>query len=164
MTDIITIDLPKEITEQIDRLVAKVPADYKKAAVVGALHIVQKYNNGWLSKNLLEKLANYLDIPKIKIYEIASFYNIFQLKPIGKYKIAVCTNLSCMLCGCKNIAEYLKNKLNINFEETTKDYKFTLQSLDCVAACDNAPVIMVNDQSFNNVTIDIVDDILSGLT
>lgn len=164
MIDIIAIDLPKEVTDQIDIWIAKFPTNYKQAAVIPALTIVQKYNNGWLSKNLLEKVADYLDMPKIKVYEIANFYNIFELKPIGKYKISVCTNLSCMLCGCKNIVEYVKNKLNINVEETTKDLKFSLRSLDCVAACDNGPVIMVNNKCFNNVTIDLVDEILSGLT
>lgn len=164
MSDIITVNLPKEITDQIDVWVEKFPANYKQAAAIAALTIVQKYNNGWLSKNLLEKVADYLDIPKIKIYEIVNCYNIFSLKPTGKYKIAVCTNLSCMLCGCKSIVEYLKNKLNINFDETTKDLKFSLRSLDCVAACDNGPLIMVNNQYFNNVTIEMVEEILSGLT
>lgn len=164
MSDKITIPLPTEITCKIDEWLLKFPIPYnKQAAIIPALTIVQKYNNGWLTENLLDAVAAYLSIPRVKVYEVANFYNSFDLKPIGKYKIGICTNLSCMLCGCKKITEYITNKLNINFGETTKDFKFTLKSLECLSACDKAPVMLINDQHFENLTIEMVDEILSGL-
>ncbi|MGD0466499.1 MAG: NAD(P)H-dependent oxidoreductase subunit E [Gammaproteobacteria bacterium] len=159
----IAIELPLEITSEIDAWILKFPKQHKKSAIIAALTIVQQYNGGWLSKELLNAVANYLEIPKIAVYEVASFYSMFELKPVGKYKICVCTNVSCMLCGCKEIASHLKNKLNLNFGESSKDFKFTLKEVECLAACDKSPVMQINGKYFENVTIDVIDKILAEL-
>ena len=123
------IDLPLEVTSKIDTWILKFPNGRKKSALIAALTIVQEHNNGWLSRELLDAVAAYLELPKIAVYEVASFYSMFELKPVGKYKICVCTNVSCMLCGCKKIVSHLKNKLNLDFGQTTKDSKFNLKEI-----------------------------------
>ena len=163
MTEVAIIDLPLEITSQIDTWLLKFPKQHKKSAIIAALTIVQQYNNGWLSKDLLDAVAMYLEVPKIAVYEVANFYSMFELKPVGKYKICVCTNVSCMLCGCKSIITYLKNKLNLNFGETSKDLKFSLKEVECLAACDKSPVMQINGKYYENLTVKIIDEILEGL-
>jgi len=124
---------------------------------------LQRHNNGWLSQGLLDAVAVYLELPTIAVYEVATFYSMFELQPVGKYKICVCTNLSCMLCGCKEVVAHLKNKLDVDFGEVTKDGKFSLKEVECIAACDKAPVIEVNGKQFKNVTTQSVDEILVSL-
>ena len=157
------INLSAEMISEIEEWILKFPAKQKRSAVIAALTIVQRHNNGWLSQGLLDAVAVYLELPTIAVYEVATFYSMFELQPVGKYKICVCTNLSCMLCGCKKIVSHLKNKLNLDFGQTTKDSKFTLKEIECIAACDKAPVIQVNGKYFENVTIESVDQILAEL-
>jgi NADH-quinone oxidoreductase subunit E len=130
----------------IDTEVAKYPADQKRSAVMGALRIAQQ-EKGWLAPETIETVADYLGIPAVAAYEVATFYNMYNLKPVGKYKLTVCTNLPCALQGSVDAAEYLQQKLGIKFGETTADGKFTLQEGECMGACGDAPVVLVNNHS-----------------
>ena len=137
--------LTKESLTRIDREIAKYPAEQKQSAVMAALAIAQE-EIGWLPKEAIEEVANYLEMPPMAAYEVATFYNMYDLKPVGKYKITVCTNLPCMLSGGIDAGEYLQNKLGIGFNETTADGKFTLKEGECMGACGDAPVMLVNNR------------------
>ena len=127
------------------REVGKYPADQKQSAVMAALAIAQE-ELGWLPSEAIEFVANHLGMPPIAAYEVASFYNMYDLKPVGKHKLTVCTNLPCMLSGGVDAAEYLKKKLGIDFNETTPDGKFTLKEGECMGACGDAPVMLVSNR------------------
>ena len=137
--------LNAESLKRIDREIAKYPAEQKQSAVMAALAIAQE-EHGWLSSDSIEFVANYLGMAPIAAYEVASFYNMCDLKPVGKYKLTVCTNLPCMLSGGVDASEYLKAKLGIGFNETTLDGKFTLKEGECMGACGDAPVMLVNNR------------------
>ena len=136
--------LSQESQKQIDREVAKYPAEQKQSAVMAALAIVQM-ERGWLSNEIIEAVANHLGMAPMAVYEVASFYNMYDLAPVGKYKITVCTNLPCALSGGVHAADYLKQKLGIGFNETTADGRFTLKEGECMGACGDAPVLLVNN-------------------
>lgn len=155
--------LPKHICDQIDIWIAKFPADKKKSAVLMALRIVQD-EYGYLYKELLDKVASYLELPYVAVYEVASFYSMYKLKPTGKYHLKVCNSISCMLCGSGNIVSYLEKKLNIKRGETTEDGLFTLDYAECLGACCGGPVLIVNDKHYHeNMTEDTIDKILDSL-
>ena len=130
---------------RIDREVAKFPADQKQSAVMAALAIAQD-QHGWLSSAVMDDVAKYLGMPTIAVYEVATFYNMYNLKPTGKCKITVCTNLPCALSGGVDAAEYLKKKLGVDWRETTPDGNFTLVEGECMGACGDAPVLLVNNK------------------
>ena len=130
---------------KIDRELTKYPADQKQSAVMSALAIAQD-EHGWLSNEVMGDVAQYLGMPQIAVYEVASFYNMYNLKPIGKCKITVCTNLPCALSGGVDAAEYLKKKLGVDWRETTADGNFTLVEGECMGACGDAPVLLVNNK------------------
>lgn len=138
-----------EHKKQIDHWLTKYPPEHKRSAVIPALLFVQEKNDGWLSKPAMDAVAGYLELPRIAIYEVATFYDMFELKPIGKNKIAVCTNLSCMLRGSDEIVVALKERLGIGLGETTADRKFTLRETECLAACGGAPMCQVNDREYH---------------
>lgn len=137
----LTIDSLKKI----DKEIAKYPAEQKQSAVMAALAIAQE-ERGWLSNELIEYVANHLGMPPMAAYEVASFYSMYDLQPVGKYKLTVCTNLPCMLSGAVDAADYLKKKLGVDFNETTADGKFTLKEGECMGACGDAPVMLVNNR------------------
>ncbi|MBZ0092927.1 MAG: NADH-quinone oxidoreductase subunit NuoE [Sulfuricellaceae bacterium] len=130
--------------QQIDREVAKYPPQRKESAVMSALRIAQT-ERGWLAPETIEFVANYLEMPPIAAFEVASFYNMYDLSPVGRYKLTVCTNLSCTLMGAESVAGHLKQKLGIGFNETTPDGKFTLKEGECMGACGDGPVALVNN-------------------
>lgn len=136
--------LSAESLRLIDREIAKYPADQKQSAVMGALRIAQQEMH-WLSSETIEEVAAYLGMPVMAAYEVASFYNMYDLKPVGTHKITVCTNLPCALSGGLEAAEYLQEKLGIGFNETTPDGKFTLKEGECMGACGDAPVLLHNN-------------------
>ena len=136
--------LSQDAFRKIDREIAKYPAEQKQSAVMAALAIAQM-EQGWLSTETLEEVACYLGMPPVAVYEVASFYNMYDLAPVGKYKITVCTNLPCALSGGVHAADYLKQKLGIGFNETTADGRFTLKEGECMGACGDAPVMLVNN-------------------
>ena len=136
--------LSQESQKQIDREIAKYPAEQKQSAVMAALAIAQM-EKGWLSTETIEDVAGYLGMAPVAVYEVASFYNMYDLAPVGKYKITVCTNLPCALSGGVHAADYLKHKLGVGFNETTADGRFTLKEGECMGACGDAPVMLVNN-------------------
>ena len=137
--------LSDESKRKIDRELTKFPADQKQSAVMAALAIAQD-ENGWLPNALMDEVAAYLGMPSIAVYEVATFYNMYNLKPMGKTKITVCTNLPCALSGGVDAAEYLKKKLGVNWKEITADGNFSLVEGECMGACGDAPVLTVNNK------------------
>ena len=134
-----------EVTlSKIDREIAKYPSDQKQSAVMAALHFAQQ-EKGWLSRETIAEVAKCLDMAEMAAFEVASFYNMYDLSPVGKYKVTVCTNLPCALSGGVHAADYLKQKLGIGFNETTPDGMFTLKEGECMGACGDAPVMLVNN-------------------
>tara|TARA_R110002110_G_scaffold415562_1_gene651061 strand:- start:29133 stop:29645 length:513 start_codon:yes stop_codon:yes gene_type:complete len=155
--------LPKEVRDEIDHWLTKFPADQKQSAVMPALTAVQNANGGHLTQALMDAVAFYLGMPKIAVYEIATFYSMYEHKPVGKNKICVCTNISCMLNGSQKIVEHLKQKLNIGFGEVTEDGHFSLKEVECLAACVGAPMMQIGDHYYENLTPEKIDSILEGL-
>lgn len=131
--------------QKIDREIAKYPAEQRQSAVMAALAIVQD-ERAWLSNESMDEVASYLEMTPIAVYEVASFYNMYNLKPMGQHKITVCTNLPCALSGGVAAAEYLQSKLGVGWKEMTKDGKFTLVEGECMGACGDAPVLTVNNK------------------
>lgn len=155
--------LSTESLERIDREIAKYPADQKQSAVMSALAIAQD-EKGWLATETMDFIAKYLGMPAIAVYEVATFYNMYNLKPLGKYKITVCTNLPCALSGGNDAADYLKRKLGIGFNETTADRLFTLKEGECMGACGDAPVLLVNNKRMCSfMSNDQIDQLLEEL-
>jgi len=155
--------LSQESLQQIDREIAKYPPDQKRSAVMAALRIAQ-VEKGWLSGDTIGFVAEYLDMPAIAAYEVASFYNMYDLKPVGRHKITVCTNLPCALSGGVHAADYLKEKLGIGFNETTPDGRFTLKEGECMGACGDAPVLLVNNHRMCSwMTKEKIDQFLADL-
>lgn len=153
--------LSDTVCNHIDHWVSKYPADQKQSAVLAALTAVQKENGGALTTQIMDAVADYLDMPKVAVYEVATFYSLFDLEKVGKYKINVCTNISCLLCGSKKIVSYLEQKLGITLGETTPDGKFTLRAVECLAACANAPMLQIGDTYYENLTPEKIDAILA---
>ena len=153
--------LTKETKNQIEHWLTKYPPEQKRSAVVAALRITQEQNGGYLTDSLVEAVADYLELPRIAVFEAASFYDMLELKPIGKHKISVCTNVSCMLRGSDEITNHLKKRLGIGYGETTPDGLFTLQEAECLAACTNAPVCMLDNKEYiENLTTTTLDQII----
>jgi NADH-quinone oxidoreductase subunit E len=137
--------LSPEALARIDQAAAKYPPDKRQSAVMAALTIAQD-EKGWLSTETMDFVAHYLGMPPIAVYEVASFYTMYDLKPRGKHKLALCTNLPCALQGANAAAAHLRQKLGIGFNETTPDGMFTLKEGECFGACGDAPVILLNDK------------------
>ena len=136
--------LSAQSLKEIDLELAKYPADQRRSAIMSALRIAQ-VEKGYLAPETIEYVAQYVGIPAIAAYEVATFYNMYDLKPVGKYKLTVCTNLPCALRGGVDAGEYLKQKLGIDYGETTADGKFTLVEGECMGACGDAPVMLLNN-------------------
>lgn len=143
----------------INHWIAKYPADQKQSAVMSALMIVQE-EHGHLTTALMDAVADYLDMPPIAVYEVASFYTMYEHKPIGKHLINVCTNISCLLRDSAGVVDHLQKKLGIKLGETTDDGRFTLRSVECLAACANAPMMQVDKNYHENLTAESIDALL----
>lgn len=155
--------LSPESLKKIDQEIAKYPADQKQSASMAALRIAQ-VEKGWLSNETIEFVAAYLGMPPIAVFEVASFYNMYDLAPVGTYKISVCTNLPCALSGGVFAADYVKKKLGIDFNETTADGRFTLKEGECMGACGDAPVLLVNNHRMCSwMTEEKIDQLLADL-
>ena len=156
--------LSGHLREEIDHWVAKYPPERKQSAVLGALRAAQHENQGYLTTELMDGVADYLEMPRIAVYEVASFYSMFELKKVGRHSISVCTNLSCMLCGGYEILQYIEKKLDIKVGESTPDGKFFLKNEEeCLAACAFAPMMQVDHVYYENLTPEKVDEILDNL-
>ncbi len=137
--------LSEQAYKKIDKELTKFPADQKRSAIMAALAVAQD-EKGWVSTEVIEDVASYLQEPPIAVQEVATFYNMFDTKPVGRYKLTVCTNLPCALRDGVKAADYLKEKLGIDFFETTEDGLFTLQEGECMGACGDAPVMLLNNK------------------
>jgi len=152
--------LSPHVREEIDRWVAKFPPDRKRSAVIAALHAVQ-HEHGYLTQPDMDAVADYLDLQPIHVYEVATFYSMFETRAVGRHHISVCTNISCMLCGGEEILAHVERRLGIKVGETTPDGRFYLkQEEECLAACNGAPMMMVDHVYFENLTPEKVDRIL----
>ena len=147
----------------LDEWIAKFPSDKKASAVIPSLLLIQNNHQGWLPNSLLEEVADYLAMPRIAVYEVATFYSMLELKPVGTHKICVCTNISCMLKGSDKIVKHLQARLGINMGQTTDDGKFTLKEVECLASCVTAPMMQIGDEYFEDLTAEKVDQILASL-
>jgi NADH-quinone oxidoreductase subunit E len=156
--------LTDHVREEIDRWTARFPEEQKRSAVIGALHAVQHENEGYLTAELMNGVADYLDMPTIQVYEVATFYSMFQTKPVGRHNVAICTNVSCMLRGGEELVEHVEEKLGIKLGESTEDGRIYLKrEEECLAACCGAPMMMVDHKYHENLTTEKVDEILDGL-
>ena len=150
--------------EVIDSWVAKYPPERKQSAVLAALTEVQHENQGYLTTDLMDAVADYLEMPRIAVYEVASFYSMYETEPCGRNNVAVCTNISCMLRGSDEIVEHIEQKLGIKLGESTADGRiFLKREEECLAACCGAPMMQVNHVYHENLTIERVDEILDQL-
>ena len=159
------VALSEKVKAEIDHWLIKFPNDERRSAVVAALLAAQAENGGWLSDELMEAVAGYLDIPKIEVFEVATFYDMYELKPIGRHKIGLCTNISCHLRGASDIAAALTEKLGIGFGETTSDGLITLRETECLGACANAPVCQLDNGTFyEDLTREKIGALIDDLT
>jgi len=155
--------LSPEAIKKIDYELTKYPADQRQAAVMSALRIVQT-ERGWLSQESISEVAQYLGMPEIAAMEVTTFYNMYDLSPVGKYKVTVCTNISCMLRGSDEIVNHLQQKLGVGFNEITPDGKFCLKEGECMGCCGGAPLMHVNNTQMHEfLTTEKVDAILEEL-
>ncbi len=150
--------------EEIDALLKRYPPEQKKSALLGALNIVQHENQGFLTKPLMQAVADYLDLADIEVYEVASFYSMYELKPVARHNVAVCTNISCMLMGSQSIVDHVENKLGIKLGESTSDGRIYLKKEEeCLAACAGGPMMQVDHVYYEDLTPEKVDAILDAL-
>ena len=153
--------LSEHTRREIDRSLAKFPPDRRRSAVLAALREAQHQNHGYLTRETMDAVAAYLGLPPIQVYEVATFYSMFETKPVGRHSISVCTNISCMLCGGDEMLAHVEKRLGIKVGESTADGRFYLKrEEECLAACNNAPMMMVDHVYFENLTPDKVDEIL----
>ena len=156
--------LSEHVREEIDHWKSRFPEQRQRSAVIGALHAAQHENGGYLTAELMNAVAGYLELPTIQVYEVATFYSMFQTKPVGRHNVAICTNISCMLRGADVVVDHVENKLNIKLGESTPDGRIYLKrEEECLAACCGAPMMMVDHVYHENLTTDEVDKILEGL-
>ena len=155
--------LTLESRAEIDRWVAKYPPEWKQSAVMAALRVAQDQNGGWLTNELIEAVASYLEMPSVAAYEVATFYAMYELEPVGRHKICVCNSISCLLNGSEAIVEHLKNKLGVGLNEVTPDGKFSIKEVECLGACVNAPMFMIGKNYHENLTPEKIDRILDEL-
>lgn len=161
--DMTQTTLSAETRALIDLEVAKFPADQKQSAVMSALRIAQT-EKGWLPPETIEAVAEYLGMPAIAAYEVATFYNMYDLKPVGRHKITLCTNLPCQLQGADKVAEHLKAKLGVDFGETTADGRYTLKEGECMGTCGSGPLCLHNNHKMHDhLTPEVVDKLLDEL-
>jgi NADH-quinone oxidoreductase subunit E len=157
-------ELSAHVKDEIEHWKARFPADRQRSAVISALHAVQHENHGFVSAEQMNAVAEYLDLPSIQVYEVATFYSMFQTREVGRNEVAICTNVACMLRGADDIVEHVESKLGIKTGESTADGKiFLKQEEECIAACCGAPALMVNHKYYENLTTEMVDEILDGL-
>ncbi len=156
--------LPAHICEEIDRWRSRFPEGRQRSAIIAALHAVQHENHGYLTAEQMNAVADYLDLPAIQVYEVATFYSMFQTREVGRNEVSICTNISCMLRGADDIVEHVEHKLGIKLGESTGDGRiFLKEEEECIAACCGAPVMMVNHRYHENLTTGEIDEILDGL-
>jgi NADH-quinone oxidoreductase subunit E len=156
--------LSDHVKQEIEHWKARFPEGRQRSAVLSALHAVQHENHGYLTAEQMNAVADYLELPTIQVYEVATFYSMFQTREVGRNEVAICTNVSCMLRGADDMVEHAENKLGIKLGESTPDGRiFLKKEEECIAACCGAPVMMVNHKYHENLSKEAMDDILDGL-
>jgi NADH-quinone oxidoreductase subunit E len=156
--------LTQAMKSAIDQELAKYPADRRRSASLASIRIVQDLGAGWVNDEQLEAIAEYLQIPAVEVYEVATFYTMCKRDPIGKYHISICTNVSCMLNEAEGIVDHLKKRLSLGFGETSKDGKFSLEEVECLGSCTTAPMCQINKAYYEKLTCEKVDAILDELS
>ncbi|WP_114833774.1 NADH-quinone oxidoreductase subunit NuoE family protein [Aquicella lusitana] len=155
--------LTPAIRARIDEWILRYPPEQKRSGVFEALRLVQEENGGSLTVEWMDAVADYLEMPRIAVYEVATFYTLYHLEPVGRHVIQLCTNISCMLNGSEKILAHLKNRLNVDVNETTADGKFTLKEVECLGACVTPPVCQIGKTYYENLTAEKIDEILGKL-
>lgn len=157
-------ELSAHVRDEIDKWTARFPEERRRSAVIGALHAVQHENGGYLTPELMDAVAAYLELPPIQVYEVATFYSMFETKPVGRHSVSICTNVSCMLRGAEDLVEQVEKKLGVSLGESTPDGRIYLKrEEECLAACCGAPMMMVDHVYHENLTPERIDEILDGL-
>ncbi len=163
-TNSTTSILSSHTRAEIDHWVSRFPSDQKRSALLSALNAAQHQNRGYLTTELMDAVAEYLGLAAIHVYEVASFYSMYETKPVARNNVAICTNISCMLMGSEKIVEYIENKLGIKIGDSTSDGRIYLKcEEECLAACAGGPMMQVNHVYYENLTPEMVDEILDGL-
>lgn len=152
-----------ELRAQIETWCAKYPAEWRQSAVIPSLHILQDANGGWLARQQLDDLAAYLDMPAIAVYEVASFYSMFDLAPVGRHKVCVCNSISCLLNGSEELIHHVEEKYGVGPGKTTADGKFTLKEVECLGACKDAPAVLIGRTYHEKVSPEAIDKLIDGL-
>jgi NADH-quinone oxidoreductase subunit E len=155
--------LPASICEHIDKWILRYPPEQKRSGVFEALRVVQEHNGGSLTTELMNAVADYLGMTHIAVYEVATFYSMYYLTPMGKHVIDVCTNVPCQLNGAEKALQYFKDRLGIDLNETTADGKFTLKEVECLGACVAAPACQIGKKYYDRLTPEKIDAILAEL-
>ena len=156
--------LPQHVREELDRWVERFPAGRQRSAIIAGLRAAQHENQGFLTRELMDGVATYLEVSPIQVYEVATFYSMFETEPVGRHCVSVCTNVSCMLRGGDELLGHIERKLGVRVGESTPDGRiFLKREEECLAACCGAPMMMVNHEYFENLTPERVDEILDGL-
>lgn len=160
----IAVELSDHVKDEIEHWKKRFPEERSRSAVIGALHAAQHENGGFLTAELMNAVADYLDLPTIQVYEVATFYSMFQTKPVGRHNVAICTNVSCMLRGAEDLVEHVEKKLGIKLGQSTADGRIYLKKEEeCLAACCGAPMMMVDHKYHENLTTETVDKLLDEL-
>lgn len=162
-----SFEFNSENQQKVKEILAKYPTERKQSAVMPLLDLAQRQNDNWISKDVIACIAEILEMPEIKVYEVATFYTMYNLKPVGKYLLQFCKTTPCMLRGIDQIVKACKEKLGISMEETTEDGLFTLKEVECLGACVNAPIVQINDDFVEDLTVEsflkILEDLKSGV-
>jgi len=157
-------ELSTHVKEEVEHWKARFPEDRQRSAVISALHAVQHENKGFVTAEQMNAIAAFLGLPTIQVYEVATFYSMFQTKEVGRNEVAICTNVSCMLRGADDLVDHVEKKLGVKLGESTEDGKvFLKREEECIAACCGAPAMMVNHKYYENLTMEMVNEILDGL-
>jgi NADH-quinone oxidoreductase subunit E len=152
-----------ELRAEIETWCAKYPPEWRQSAVIPALHILQAANGGWLAQQQLDDLALYLGMPAIAVYEVASFYSMFDLEPVGRHKVCVCNSISCLLGGSEGLIHHIEEKYGVGPGQTTPDGKFTFKEVECLGACRDAPAVLVGRTYHEKVTPAALDKLIDDL-
>jgi NADH-quinone oxidoreductase subunit E len=152
-----------ELRAQIEVWCAKYPTEWRQSAVIPALHILQAVNGGWLAQQQLDDLAVYLGMPAIAVYEVASFYSMFDLEPVGRHKVCVCNSISCLLGGSEGLMHHIEDKYGVGPGETTADGKFTFKEVECLGACRDAPAVLIGRTYHEKVSPAALDKLIDDL-
>jgi len=155
--------LSAQAIKEIDHWITKYPSSRKRPPIIAALKVVQEDNGNYLTEELMQAVAEYLDVPHVAVYEVATFYTMFHLDKVGKHVLSVCNNISCSLRGADKVLDHLQNRLNIKVGETTDDGIYTIKTVECMAACGGAPMLEVDKQYHESLTEEKVDQILSDI-